>query len=106
MNCPKCDYWIPLCKCTNGKFYTSKDKLWEFNTRFKSEEVQIRSKGQWKKFMKKHGLHDDVPKKFSPTEPPYKPVPRKEIAEKMMERLQERGAYHKLVPELRKALRR
>ena len=98
---------MPLCKCNgNGEFHTSKDKLWEFETSHLGKRFQIRSKGQWKKFMKQHGLHDDVSKKPDFTKRTYKPVSRKFIAEKMFERLQERGTYHKLVPELRKALGR
>jgi len=107
MNCPKCGYWLPLCKCNgNGKVYTSKDKLWEFETFHLGKRIPIRSKGQWKRYMKKYGLHDDTPKRPDFTEQSYKPVSRKFIAEKMMERLQERGVYHKLVPELRKALKK
>lgn len=86
-------------------FYTSKDKLWEFETHHLGKRVDIRSKGQWKKFMKRHGLHDDVSKPDF-NKQTYKPVSRKFIAEKMMENLQKKGTYHKLVPELRKALRR
>lgn len=106
MNCLSCGYWKPLCKCGENKhFYTSRDKLWEFNTRFLNKEVEIRSKGQWKKYMKQHGLHDDVSKKPNFSKPAFKPTPRQEIKKLMLEKLQKDGTYHKLVPELRRALR-
>ena len=106
MNCSKCGCWEPVCRCDREVFYTSKDKLWEFETSHLGKRIQIRDKAQWKRYMKQYGLHDDVPKKPESKEKKYKPVPREETAKLMMERLQKNGTYHKLVPELRQAMKR
>ena len=108
MNCTKCGYWTPLCKCNGNGFNTPKDKLFEFTTYHLGKRFEIRDKKQWKKFMRKHGLNDDVDKMdFSQRDKrPYKPIDKKFVAEKMMEKLQSDGTYHRLVPELRNALKR
>lgn len=84
-----------------GIFNTSKDKLWEFKEEFKGRQYEIRTKGQWKRFMKERGLHDDVKqsprKKDDFIKNEYKPVPRKEIAECMLQELHDKGLYHKLI---------
>ena len=106
MTCPECGYWTPICKCNGNGFNTSKDRLWNFTTYHLGKRFEIRSKSQWKRFMKQYGLHDDVSNKPNFSKQTHKPVPKKFIAEKMMEKLQTDGTYYKLVPELRKALGR
>ncbi len=43
----------------NQAFYTSKDKLWEFETTHYKPGTEIRTKGQWKALLKKNNAHDD-----------------------------------------------
>jgi len=59
--CQGCGWWKRICKCNGNTkgFHTTKDKLFEFTEEFGNERYDINSKGQWKKFMKQHGLTDD-----------------------------------------------
>src|SRR5258708_34517216 len=69
--------FCPICKSMGQRLIslpmTHKDKAFSFvdyNTTGKP--VEIRSKGQWKKHLKSHGLHDDVsnsPIKFNDLKP-------------------------------------
>ena len=96
MNCPNCGCWGPICRCNGDVFHTSKDKLWEFETSHLGKKVEIRSKGQWNKFMKKKGLvqlmDSDLKKMESRpnAKPNFKSTPRKEITKIMLESMQER----------------
>ncbi len=91
-------------------FNTTKDKLYEFNYEFQGKTYDIRSKGQWNKFMKAHNLHDDI--KQSPRQQgefkkqEYKPIPAKELANDMLKTAQELGIRQKIGQELRQKLRR
>jgi hypothetical protein len=60
--CPKCKGGVKG-EFKKEVFYTSKDKLWEFvDIMSTGKPVEIRTKGQWKRHLKAHGLHDDVPR--------------------------------------------
>jgi hypothetical protein len=86
---------------TEGFFYTSKDKLFEFTAGWFKKDIEIRSKGQWKRFMKQHGLHDDIkqsPRKENEFIPDKDiPVSREKIATMIHEELKEKELHDKLI---------
>lgn len=66
----------------NFNFHTPKDKLYEFvDIHSTGKPVEIRSKGQWQKHLKKHGLHDDVPQR-SITEKDFKSSVKEDVNSK------------------------
>ena len=55
-DCPNC---VP--DNLNDYFYTSKDKLWEFTSvHVTGRPTEIRTKRQWRKFLKENNKHDDT----------------------------------------------
>jgi hypothetical protein len=82
-----------------GKFFTSKDKMWEFtDENTTGRPVEIRSKGQWKRHIKSLGLNDDVKQSRSGSEiresftekSKFQPTGKKEIAKTVHEIMRER----------------
>lgn len=77
-------------------FIAGKDKLWEFTTQHLGKKVEIRSKSQWNRFMKKHGLvqlmNSDLKKMEQPVKPELKPNAehRRELSKIMLQNIQER----------------
>lgn len=82
----------------NCNVYISKDKLWEFtDVNTTGKPVQINSKGQWQRHLKKLGLNDDVKQGRSKEETynsfmdksRFKPVPREELKKTILNAYQE-----------------
>lgn len=98
--CPKHGYYqgSECSKCFKqfeSSFYTSKDKLWDFiDYKSTGKPVEIRSKGQWKRHLKQHGLTDDM--STTVKEQPYKPTDRRWIADQINRELQEKGLRNKV----------
>jgi len=86
---------------TDFGFNTTKDKLFEFDgiSTF-GKHIQITSKGQWKRELKKRGLTDDVDyKKPNELKQTYeeKKIDRKFIRNEILRELQEKGLRDKLI---------
>lgn len=62
ITCEKC--YAPCYKLISYNVNKSEDKLWEFtDINSTGKPIEIRSKGQWQKHLKRHGLHDDIPQR-------------------------------------------
>jgi len=86
---------------TDFNFNTTKDKLFDFvdNKNFR-KPVEIRSKGQWKRELKKHGLTDDVDfKKPNELKQQYDTpkISKEFIKDEILKELQEKGLRDKLI---------
>jgi hypothetical protein len=86
-----------------GKFMTSKDKMWEFtDIHTTGKPVEIRSKEQWKKHIKKLGLNDDVKQSRKPEDirqgyyekSKFKPTDRREMSKQILETIKENRRIH------------
>lgn len=86
---------------TDFGFNTTKDKLFDFvdNKNFR-KPVEIRTKGQWNRELKKHGLTDDVdykkPNDLKMQKDPPK-IDREFIKDEISRELQEKGLNGKLL---------
>lgn len=87
--CPQCDI-----VGVGESFNLSKDRLWDFHSI--ALDMPISCKSQWKRELKKRGLHDDVPayrkgKGLDPKFPHNTEKVRKEIRNVLVEK----GIYQK-----------
>lgn len=85
----------------NCVFNTTKDKLYEFDYAFGAKTYEIRSKGQWNRFMKEHGLHDDIKQTTRQPSEYMKPVDnrkehREDLKKTMIGIAREKGLMPKL----------
>jgi hypothetical protein len=93
------------CKeCSKEKeaaFNTSKDRLWNYiDTVNFGRPVEISSKRQFDRMCKEKGIvevsQSDVKRQENPTMPKFKPVPREQIRDCILQEVQDRGKYDKL----------
>ena len=105
-----CYYEYDELKEEKYNINTTKDKLYEFNYEFQGQTYEIRDKGQWNKFMKSHGINDDI--KQTPRRPEelkrqeYKPIPARELADDMLRTAQKLGIQRKIGQEIRQKIGR
>ena len=88
------------------KFYTSKDKLWEFvDVHTTGRPIQFTSKRQWKAHIKSLGLHDDIKQSRTESEisnsfdrgRQFKKTPREEIKREIWNELKSKGLNDRLI---------
>lgn len=105
--CKSCFSTKPSVKSDSLGFYTSKDSMWNFDVDEYERKIHISSKGQWKRYLKAKGMHDDRPqgRGLKPAEYREHKVegPKKEwIRDQILKEMQEKGLRGKLIERKRR----